>query len=742
LSIPATRTLTTGTWMSEWLHLQNATSASEVLAGAGDDGVFAGAWNDLLRGEAGHDQLHGAEGADTLDGGDGNDMLFGGTGADSLLGGAGHDRLWGGQGNDTMMLGDGDDQAWGEDGDDRIVTGGGHDTVVGGQGHDSVDGGAGNDHLTGDAGADTMLAAEGRNTVYGGEGNDLITAGAGDDSLTGDMGDDTIAGGNGQNSIQAGQGADSITSGTGNDTVAADDGADSVSAGAGHDAVWGNGGNDRLDLGAGNDTATGDMGADTIFGGEGNDQISGGEGNDVIHAGAGRDRVSGDAGDDLVVMTYATARGDFYDGNAGFDTLGFELTRAEWLAAGVQADIARFLAHAGATPWANFVFTGQALTVRSFEAVAVSVDGVAITAADDAVFAVADSFTVGEDAILSGNLTANDHVADLVAAVALEGAAPAGSLAIGNDGAFTFSGGAAFQSLRAGDTATASFTYRVTDADGDSGTALATITIQGANDAASIGGDITGQINSLAGQAAGRLTISDADAGEARFATPASLAGSWGSFTFDAATGDWTYKLNTLDAARLATLSAANSVTDKLTVRSIDGTDSEEITVTIAGRGGLASNLLINSSFEESNVAAGTWAPRNDVPGWSSSTGAIEIWSSFSIASPHGTKHVEIDWSHGLDVISQNVDVATGQDYLLTFAARARTTDAATEAFSVLWNGAKLADIAPSATGWQTHAFIVTGRAGTDTLSFAETVAGNNSYGGLIDNVTLTDAIW
>jgi hypothetical protein len=183
-------------------------------------------------------------------------------------------------------------------------------------------------------------------------------------------------------------------------------------------------------------------------------------------------------------------------------------------------------------------------------------------------------------------------------------------------------------------------------------------------------------------------------------------------------------------------------VTDKLTVRSADGTDSEDILVTIAGRGGLANNLLINSSFEESNMTAGTWAPRNDVPGWSSSAGAIEIWSSFSIASPHGSKHIELDWSHALDVVSQNVDVANGQDYLLTFLSRARSSNPASEAFSVLWNGTKLADIAPSTGGWQTHAFIVTGRAGMDTLSFAETISGNDSYGGLIDNVTLTDAIW
>jgi VCBS repeat-containing protein len=736
-----TRKLITGTAAADWLHLQNADSALEVLAGTGDDGVFGGAFNDLLRGEAGHDQLHGGDGADTLDGGEGNDMLFGGNGADSLVGGAGDDRLWGGQGADTMMLGDGNDQAWGEDGDDRIVTGGGNDTVSGGQGNDSVDGGAGDDHLSGEAGADTLLASEGRNTVFGGEGEDLITAGAGHDSLTGDAGNDTIGAGHGHNSIYAGLGADSITSGSGNDLIAADDGADSVSAGEGNDTVWGNGGHDRIDLGTGHDSAAGDMGNDTILGGAGDDVISGGEGDDLLLPGAGRDRISADGGNDTVVMSFAQARGDFYDGNAGLDTLRFELTRAEWFNAGVQDVIARFLKHAGTTPWADFLFASQGLTVRSFEAAEVTVDGVALSAADDPVVAVADSFTVGEDAILSGNLTANDSVPDLVHSVVLASAAPAG-LVLGAGGAFTYDPGAAFQHLRAGQTATVSFDYRVTDADGDSATATATIIIQGANDAAKIGGGTTGQITSLAAPAAGRLTVTDIDAGEARFATPASLNGQWGSFTFNAATGDWTYKLNTLNATQLATLSAATLVTDRVEVSSLDGTARQTIVVTIDGRGGQANNFLVNGSFEESPVAAGTWAARSDVPGWSSSTGAIEIWSSFSVASPHRTKHMELDGDLRADTVSQNVDVTAGEQYLLTFQARARTTNAASEAFSVLWNGAKVADIAPDATGWRTHAFIVTGRAGMDTLSFAETSAGNDSYGGLIDNVTLTDAVW
>jgi len=733
-----------GTAYSDWLHLQNASDAVEAPLGAGDDGAFGSRFGDLLDGSLGNDMLWGEGGADTLIGGAGNDLLYGGEGADSLDGGAGNDQLWGGSGEDWMNLGEGNDQAWGEAGHDRILTGGGHDSAYGGEGDDHIDAGAGDDSLQGGAGNDTLLAAEGSNTVVGGEGHDCIRAGAGHDRLTGDAGDDTIEAGNGNNTVWAGQGDDRITAGAGNDTIAADEGRDMVSTGAGNDVAWGNGGDDLIDLGAGHDLATGDMGADTILGGDGNDTIHGGEGDDRLFAGAGADRVHADGGNDLVVMTVGAARGDIYDGGAGFDTLGFELTRAEWLNGGFQADLARFLVHAGTTPWADFRFAPQNLTVRSFEAAAVTVDGAALSATDDAVLTVADSFTVSEDsALISGNVIANDSIADLLAAVSLTSPASAGSLALGADGAFTWDGGAAFQSLAAGESRSVTFGYRATDADGDTGSAGVTITILGANDAAMIVGNATGSVaedGQLA--ASGRLSVADADAGQAAFATPGALEGRYGRFTFDAATGDWGYLLNNASAA-VQGLAAGTSVVDRLIVASLDSTDTQEIAVSIAGRSDLGANLLINSGFESPGLTAGTWAARNDVTGWTNSAGAIEIWAGFSIASPEGRQHMEIDHAMGLDRISQSVDMVEGRDYLLSFEARARQANSATsEAFEVIWNGTTLGRIDPTAGVWTTYSFTVSGRAGMDTLSFAELAAGNDSYGGLVDNVQLRDLVW
>ena len=114
--------------------------------------------------------------------------------------------------------------------------------------------------------------------------------------------------------------------------------------------------------------------------------------------------------------------------------------------------------------------------------------------------------------------------------------------------------------------------------------------ITGANDNATIsvtaGGDYAvveagGAANGTAGNnASGDLDVSDVDAGQAKFATPASLAGTYGDFTFDSATGAWAY---TLDQSKADVLTGGQLASDSLTVNSFDGTDSETITVNITG---------------------------------------------------------------------------------------------------------------------------------------------------------------
>ena len=126
-------------------------------------------------------------------------------------------------------------------------------------------------------------------------------------------------------------------------------------------------------------------------------------------------------------------------------------------------------------------------------------------------------------------------------------------------------------------------TYRVTDQYGASSTSTLTIAVQGVNDSATISGNTYGSVaEDGVLSAAGVVTVSDADTGQSRFQTPASLAGVYGTFTFDASNGVWGYSLDNL-AANVQALGAGDVVHDKLTVNSLDGTASQTIDVTING---------------------------------------------------------------------------------------------------------------------------------------------------------------
>jgi large repetitive protein len=109
-----------------------------------------------------------------------------------------------------------------------------------------------------------------------------------------------------------------------------------------------------------------------------------------------------------------------------------------------------------------------------------------------------------------------------------------------------------------------------------------TITINGADDAAIIGGVDAGAIQEDGGAsqvASGTLTVTDPDAGQAVF-TAETIATAYGSLTIDAA-GNWTY---TLDNASASGSGAGGGATaqDDVTVTSADGT-THVISLTITG---------------------------------------------------------------------------------------------------------------------------------------------------------------
>lgn len=183
------------------------------------------------------------------------------------------------------------------------------------------------------------------------------------------------------------------------------------------------------------------------------------------------------------------------------------------------------------------------------------------------------------DAPLKGQLTATDEDKGAVLTYSLEGSAIKG-LTIAADGSWTFDP-SAYKSLAANETQTIKVTYKVTDERGGSDTESFTINVTGTNDAAQITGSSRGAVTEDAqANTAGTLNVSDVDAGESAFQTPSNLKGEYGTFTFDENSGDWTYQL---DNQAVQTLREGYFETDTLSVKSKDGSASQDIVVNILG---------------------------------------------------------------------------------------------------------------------------------------------------------------
>ncbi|TLX14396.1 VCBS domain-containing protein [Rhizobium sp. MHM7A] len=161
-----------------------------------------------------------------------------------------------------------------------------------------------------------------------------------------------------------------------------------------------------------------------------------------------------------------------------------------------------------------------------------------------------------------------------------------------SDGSGIAGSGADINTLSAGEILKDSFVYAIRLGNGTLSEANVTISLTGANDAASIVVDATvsddratveaGAAGSGDPNASGKLTVSDVDDSEAVFAAPASLDGIYGSFSFNAATGSWTYTLDN-DRAATQALNQGDAVSDTLSVSSLDGTASHNIVVAITG---------------------------------------------------------------------------------------------------------------------------------------------------------------
>ncbi len=334
--------------------------------------------------------------------------------------------------------------------------------------------------IFGSWGNDTIYGSDHGEFIFSFSGNDTIYAGGGDDFIFAGRGADYVDGGDGDDLIFAGRGNDIVLGGEGEDIVFGGRGADIIYGGQDQDILFGNRGSDFLD---------GGEGGDWVFGGRGNDTLAFTYSENTYPDDEDNDHDDDHDDDDDHDEDDDDAEIDYYDGGRGIDTLVLNFTASEWADPAIQQEIRDYLdfiaAHTGPNGPAHgeFEFETLNLVASNFELVEVYVDGVLtdpngggtpVTAADD-------SFSVGEDNNLTGDVGLNDTPTTGVTFTLISGVAN-GVLTLNGDGTFSFLTNGAFESLDDGDTAIETFTYQISDGT-TTATATVTITIQGANDA-------------------------------------------------------------------------------------------------------------------------------------------------------------------------------------------------------------------------------------------------------------------
>ena len=234
-----------------------------------------------------------------------------------------------------------------------------------------------------------------------------------------------------------------------------------------------------------------------------------------------------------------------------------------------------------------------------------SVDGtpstvqITINGTNDAATVSSDSQTLAEtDAPVntSGTLTATDpdNPDNTFTPASITGTI--GDFSIDAAGNWTFTANSAFDSLNVGDSV--SETFNVTSVDGTPSTVQ--ITINGTNDAATVSSDSQTLAETDAPvSTSGTLTATDPDNPDNTF-TPASISGTIGDFSIDAA-GNWTFTAN----SAFDNLNVGDSVNETFNVTSVDGTPST-VQITINGTNDAATVSSDSQTLVETDAPVST----------------------------------------------------------------------------------------------------------------------------------------
>ncbi|WP_183019369.1 VCBS domain-containing protein, partial [Delftia sp. UME58] len=248
-----------------------------------------------------------------------------------------------------------------------------------------------------------------------------------------------------------------------------------------------------------------------------------------------------------------------------------------------------------------------------------------------------------------------------------------GSFSVDTTGKWTYnldSSNLDVKALKAGETATETFTVTVDDGNGGVVTKDVTVTINGTDDGAVITpanpgddkGTVTEDVTLAVG---GKLDVTDPDAGEAVFKPQTDAAGQHGKFSIDA-NGNWTYNLTNNDPA-VQGLGAGKTLTETFTVTTADGTTGQ-VVVTINGTNDIPvlTGKADGAVTEDGTLVATGKIDVADVDTtdkhtWTVNDGGKGTYGSFSVDTTG-------KWTYNLDNTNKDVQgLKSGQSITETF---------------------------------------------------------------------------
>jgi VCBS repeat-containing protein len=219
----------------------------------------------------------------------------------------------------------------------------------------------------------------------------------------------------------------------------------------------------------------------------------------------------------------------------------------------------------------------------------------------------------------------------------------------------------------------------------DGTTQQITVTINGTDDGAKIGGTAVGTVTEdKLLTTGGKLDVTDPDAGQAQFVPQPHAAGAHGTFTVQP-DGTWSYHLDNAQPAVQALTSGGGQLTDTLTVSTMDGT-TQQITVTINGTddGARIGGTAVGTVTEDTQLTTGGKLDVTDPD-----AGQAQFVPQPHAAGAHGTFTVQPDgtWSYHLDNAQPAVQALTSGGAQLTDTLTVSTLDGTTQQITVTING-------------------------------------------------------